>query len=73
MSQRFKHIPWRDAAGERVTCVEKLNMLAENLTELQNIAQDALEDALVLGVDEAQMRQTLESLVKDLRNPYDAH
>ena len=71
MSTPFDKIAWVDASGERVTCAEKLKVLAENLTELQNTAQDALEDAIVLGVDETQMRATLESLVKDLRNPYD--
>ena len=72
MSAAFDQIAWRDAAGARLTCVEKLRVLAENLTELQSMAQDALEDALVLGVEEAQFRASLETLVQDLRNPYDA-
>jgi len=71
MSAGFEKIAWHDASGARLTCVEKLRVLAENLSELQAMAQDALEDALVLGVDEGQIREALVSLVKDLKNPYD--
>ena len=72
MSTRFERIEWRDAAGARLTCVEKLKILAENLTELQDMAQDTLEDALVLGVEEAQIRAALAHLIEELKNPYEA-
>ena len=44
--------------------------LNENLEELRQMAQDALEDGLVMGADEAQLRQTLRALVESLTNPY---
>ena len=34
------------------------------------MAQDALEDGLVMGADEAQLRQALQALVESLANPY---
>jgi hypothetical protein len=63
-------IRWRTSAGEAVSCLDKLKVLTENLEELRAVAQDALEDAIVIGCDEAQVRQVLRSLVDDLDNPY---
>jgi hypothetical protein len=44
--------------------------MTENFDELKQIAQDALEDGLLMEVSEAQMRQALHQLVDDLINPY---
>lgn len=63
-------IRWRTPKGEPVSCVDKIKLLAENLEELRAIAQDALEDALVIGCDEAQIRDVLRELMVDLVNPY---
>lgn len=62
---------WRDQAGAPLSCVEKIKVLNENLDELQQIAQDALEDALLMGVDEQQIRAVLNDMVRGLVNPYD--
>lgn len=61
---------WRDPAGKPVSCVEKIKVLNQNLDEIRQLAQDALEDAILMGCDEAQVRVVLEDLIKDLRNPY---
>jgi len=63
---------WRQPDGAAVSCVEKIKVLNENYAELQQIAQDALEDALLMGCSEAQMRQALHGLIDALVNPYDA-
>lgn len=63
-------IRWRTPAGEAVSCRDKLKVLTENLEELRAIAQDALEDAVVIGCDETQVREVLRSLVDALDNPY---
>ena len=34
------------------------------------LAQDALEDALLMGCDEAQIRAVLAELISELHNPY---
>ena len=49
---------------------EKVKVMAENFEELKQIAQDALEDGLLMEVSEAQMRKALHQLVDDLINPY---
>jgi hypothetical protein len=61
---------WRQAGGAPVSCFEKLAVLNDNYRELQQIAQDAFEDALLMECDEAQVRQALHDLVDALRNPY---
>ena len=61
---------WRSPSGEVVACVEKLKVLRENLEEIQQLCQDALEDAVLMGCDERQFKQVLGNLVQQLENPY---
>lgn len=61
---------WRTPEGEPVSCVEKIKVLNENLGELRDMAQDALEDAVLMGCDEAQFRRIVQALLDGLRNPY---
>lgn len=60
---------WPGADGAPVACREKLKVLEENFAELAGIAQDAFEDALLMGVDEAAMRRMLHELVDALAKP----
>ena len=69
--KRAEIIPvWRQPDGEPVSCVEKIKVLNENLEEIGELAQDALEDGILMGCDEAQLRQTLHKLIDLLDNPY---
>ncbi|MGO1120928.1 hypothetical protein ACTL6U_19665 [Rhodovibrionaceae bacterium A322] len=61
---------WRAPDGTPVSCREKIKVLNENLEEIQEMAQDALEDAILMGADEQQVRHTLHGLVEALINPY---
>jgi hypothetical protein len=61
---------WRTPEGEPVSCIEKIKVLNENLGELRQMAQDALEDAVLMGCDEAQFRRIVQALLDGLRNPY---
>ncbi len=63
-------IVWRQPDGTLVSCVDKLKLLGENLEEIRQICQDALEDAVLMGCDEQQVRQVLEAIVAGLTNPY---
>ncbi|HYA65794.1 MAG TPA: hypothetical protein VEE84_03855 [Burkholderiaceae bacterium] len=63
---------WRQEDGAPVSCLEKIKVLNENYAELQQIAQDALEDALLIGCSETQIRRVLHELVDALVNPYAA-
>jgi hypothetical protein len=61
---------WRQPDGNPVSCVEKIKVLNQNLDEIRQLAQDALEDAILMGCDETQVRAVLQKLVEDLQNPY---
>ncbi|MGH7063476.1 MAG: hypothetical protein ACREET_05310 [Stellaceae bacterium] len=61
---------WRTPEGEPVACVEKIKVLNENLAELRELAQEALEDAVLMGCDERQLREVLAALLAGLINPY---
>ncbi|MCW8087153.1 hypothetical protein [Sabulicella glaciei] len=60
---------WPGKDGEPVSCREKLKVLSENHAEAAQVLQDAFEDALLMGVDEAAMRRILHELVDGLRTP----
>jgi hypothetical protein len=61
---------WHTREGEPVSCIEKIKVLNENLAELRDLAQDALEDAVLMGCDERQVRDVLAGIVAGLVNPY---
>ena len=69
-ADKFEPPVWLDPEGEPVSCVEKIKVLNENLGEIQDMCQDALEDAVLMGCDEAQFRQVLDRLARSLSNPY---
>ena len=61
---------WLTPEGTPVSCLEKIKVLNENLEEIRSLSQDALEDAVLMGCDEAQFREVLQQLVASLNNPY---
>ncbi|KKJ78337.1 hypothetical protein WH95_03290 [Kiloniella litopenaei] len=61
---------WRQPDGEPLSCLEKIKVLNENLEEIRELSQDALEDAVLMGGDENQLREVLRAIVDDLVNPY---
>jgi hypothetical protein len=66
----FKPPVWRDPEGEPVSCVEKIKVLNENLEEIKEMCQEALEDAVLMGCDETQFRGVIDQMTKSLVNPY---
>jgi len=61
---------WLRDDGSVVSCTEKVKVMNENLDEVQQMAQDLFEDALLMEVSEAQIRAVLHRLVDELVNPY---
>ena len=66
----FEPDVWRQPDGEPLACEEKIDVLRENLAEIQHICQEALEDAVLMQLDETQLRATLHQLIDALNNPY---
>ncbi|UOP04412.1 hypothetical protein [Conchiformibius kuhniae] len=61
---------WYGEDGAPVACTEKIKVMRENMGELFQAAQDAFEDALLMGCAEQQVRDYLAQLVRGVDNPY---
>jgi hypothetical protein len=61
---------WKQPDGKPVSCLEKIKVLNQNLEEIRGLAQDALEDAVLMGCDEAQIRAVFNAMLEGLKNPY---
>jgi hypothetical protein len=61
---------WRTPEGKPVSCLEKIKVLNQNIEEIRQLSQDALEDAVLMGCAEEQVRDVLHELVDALHNPY---
>ncbi len=60
---------WPGLDGTGVGCREKIRVLNENHAEVTQVLRDAFEDAVLMGVDEAAMRQILVDIVHGLDSP----
>ncbi len=63
-------VRWQDSSGKLIACTEKIKVLNENLDELRQVAQDALEDGVLMGCCERQLRDALADAIGHLVNPY---
>lgn len=61
---------WRQPDGKPIACVGKIKVLNQNFGEIESLCQEALEDALLMGCDETQVRAALHDLIESLTNPY---
>jgi hypothetical protein len=61
---------WLGDDGSPVSCHEKIKVMNENLAEIRQMAQDAFEDALLLGCSEGQVREVFAAVMRDLVNPW---
>lgn len=66
----MEDVVWMQTDGTPLSCREKIKVLNENLQEISELAQDALEDAVLMGGDEKQVRTVLHRVVDRLNNPY---
>lgn len=70
MAKKLDLPTWLTPAGEPVSCLEKIKVLNENLDEIRALAQEALEDAVLMGADEQQFRKILKLISESIENPY---
>lgn len=61
------HIIWRKADGSVIACHEKVKVLNENYQELKTLLQDVIDDALLLGCSEAEIRNAIQQCVNQLQ------
>ena len=61
---------WLDSQGSPLGCTEKIKVLNENLMEIKEICEEALEDAILMGCDETQIRDVLGQIIATLPKPF---
>lgn len=61
---------WHSPTGEPIACAEKLKVLRQNLDEIRQICQDALDDAVLMGCDEGQFQRVVLELIATLESAY---
>lgn len=71
-SNQRTEIVWKAPDGSAVSCKEKIEVLASNLNELEQIAVDALDDAILMGVDPEQVRDVFSETMKQLATKFPA-
>ncbi|WP_154717167.1 hypothetical protein [Sterolibacterium denitrificans] len=62
--------PWRRPDGSVIACVEKLKVMGENMAELRECALAAIEDAVLMGCDEQQVKEALVAEIRALHSGY---
>jgi hypothetical protein len=70
MSTVEHSIRWHDPDSAPLSCLEKIKVLNQNYAELRQIAQDALDDAILMGCDAGQVRAAFCELMNSLESPY---
>jgi hypothetical protein len=67
-----KSIPptWLKPDGSVLSCVEKIKVLNENIDELRALAQDAVDDAVLMGGTQAQIKQILLDMLQSITSQY---
>ena len=60
---------WQTPEGEPVSCVEKIKVLNENLAELAGSPRTRSRTRVLMGCDEAQIREVLAGYRRGSRQP----
>lgn len=61
---------WRKPDGSLVSCTEKIKVLNENYEEIKTLLQDAIDDAVLMGCSEENVRVVYLELVNSIKSVY---
>ena len=50
---------WLGKDKQKISCKEKINVLNENIHELQEVISDIYDEAILIGIDEEQLKDVL--------------
>ena len=64
-------IVWIGQNGKPISCLEKIKVLNQNFAEWEQITQDALDDAVVMGADPELFKSLLAQALTRMRNIYE--
>ena len=66
----MNRIKWFDTNGKVISCNEKIKVMNQNIEEVCQLMQYLLEDGILMGIDECQIKSVLQQIVSQLENPY---
>lgn len=61
---------WKTPHGEVVACVEKIKVMQQNISEIEQLVQDAFDDGVLMGIDPIQLKDFFIQLMANLENKY---
>ena len=59
---------WLGKDKLKISCKEKIKVLNNNIDELQEMISDIYDEAILIGIDEKQLKEVLLKIVKNIRN-----
>ena len=59
---------WLGKDKHKISCKEKIKVLNNNIDELQEIISDIYDEAILIGIDEKQLKEVLLKIVKNIKN-----
>mgnify|MGYP001326272493 CR=1 FL=1 len=54
---------WCTSNNKKISCQEKIKILNDNIEELQNLANDILDEAILMGVDKSQYLNIMKEII----------
>jgi hypothetical protein len=63
-------ILWRNDNGTLISCVEKIKVMDQNMAELKSVIQDIIDDGVLMGVAEQQIKEEILKLLATMTSQY---
>ena len=58
---------WYSKNNEKVSCKEKIIVLNQNLDEIQNLAGQIIDEAILMGVKKEQIESVLKNIIDNIK------
>lgn len=70
MNKNSKYLPlyWLGKDKKKISCKEKIKLMESNLDEFQEILNDIIDEAVLIGIDEDQLKNVLLDMIKNMKN-----
>ena len=70
MSKINKYFPiyWLGKDKRKISCKEKIKLIESNLDEFQETLNDIIDEAVLIGIDEDQLKSVLLKIIKNTKN-----
>ena len=65
MKKKSFNLPknWYTVKNTKISCKEKIKLLNQNIEEFQNLANDILDEAILMGVDKKQLLEIMSNVI----------